>query len=243
MSSPNYEKIYDSVFSSHKGYLTPAGSPGLKIAKRHEALLKKAGKRHLDIGCGAGFVLSLSATSFSKKTFGADVSPAAIRIAQKRSPTSDIRLIKDEILPFEDQSMDIITCFDVLEHLDEADIRKLQSEIDRVSSPNALVIASISLRPSRSNDINGENLHRTVKDATWWNDVFSFTSYTFDILDKSLIGYRVTGTTKTLREYTLPGVVEEAVVPDVAEDGAAPASSKSEPTGILSLDREAISPK
>ena len=71
-------------------------------------------------------------------------------------------------LPFEDDFFRLVTCFDVLEHLDEDDIFKTLVEISRVIARGGVFFGSVSCRLSGVNDIHGDNLHRTVRSPDWW---------------------------------------------------------------------------
>lgn len=84
------------------------------------ALLAKhcpaGGKTLLDYGCGRGECLSLASQSgFS--VMGTDVDPECVRLAAKLGPAC--RLNPDNPLPqFGNKSFDVVTCFHVLEHVD-----------------------------------------------------------------------------------------------------------------------------
>ena len=51
-----------------------------------------------------------------------------------------ICVLETQTLPFEDQFFSLITCFDVLEHLDEQDIDTTISEILRVLRPGGRLL-------------------------------------------------------------------------------------------------------
>lgn len=69
----------------------------------------------------------------------------------------------------EDSSFDIITSFDVLEHILPEDVPTVLDELDRISADRCLWVHKISTRPSRFT-VNGENLHPTVRNSAWWQE-------------------------------------------------------------------------
>ncbi|MND28937.1 23S rRNA (guanine(745)-N(1))-methyltransferase [compost metagenome] len=187
---PDYAKIYDDVFTRVKGYRSPLGSPGLRTALRNADLIRACGSRTLDVGCGFGYVVeALRNPPFKKSSQGCDISKVACDEANARLGIDTVHLIQDGALPFDDTCMDLVTCFDVMEHLDGPDIIHLKDEILRVTNPGGLIILNVSLRPSSSKDLNGESLHRTVRPPQWWDDIFSFDRYEVDRSDQEMTGF------------------------------------------------------
>jgi len=91
----------------------------------------------IDLGCGLGYL-----TSFWNAV-GLDNSPQAIEIAQKRFPKT--RFILADIskkLPFRDKSIDAFVCYNILEHLNNRNRKKLFAEIKRTLKKNGFLIAA-----------------------------------------------------------------------------------------------------
>ena len=131
--------------------------------------------RSLDVGCGVGFVLEyLVGRPFYLHPYGVDVSDLAIEQAgarlAARVPNAEERVLRADCmsLPFEDDFFALVTCFDVLEHLDEPDVFTALAEISRVVRTGGVFFGSVSCRTSKVTDLNGENLHRTVRTPDWW---------------------------------------------------------------------------
>ena len=171
---PNYRDIYNHIVSTDHRYNLGENSPGLRAVIQATDQLQMLSGRSLDIGCGVGFVVEyLSGRSFDLNAFGVDISDTAIeksRMRLKNVPGSNQRLtvLNNQTLPFEDNFFSLVTCFDVLEHLDEVDIDATLNEIERVIRPGGVFFGSVSCRASGVNDQFGENLHRTVKSPDWW---------------------------------------------------------------------------
>ena len=92
----------------------------------------------LDVGCGTGATLELL-QSFGRAT-GVDPHLPALEICslERALPVQQAQV---EDLPFSDDSFDVVTCLDVLEHTDE-DMVALR-EIRRVCAPGATFIAMV----------------------------------------------------------------------------------------------------
>lgn len=92
--------------------------------------LNRQEQRILDIGCGTG--ANLEMLSEFGKAEGVDVSAEALAFCQARG-LQNVRQGEAERLPYEDNSFDLVTGLDVVEHLDN-DVAGLQ-EMRRVLRP------------------------------------------------------------------------------------------------------------
>jgi len=73
------------------------------------------GKKLLDVGCGAGYLLEQALEKEINAT-GIDISETAIKKAKKRTPRAKLIQGIGEKLPFPSHSFDIVTCLGSLEH-------------------------------------------------------------------------------------------------------------------------------
>src|SRR5690606_19155549 len=179
----DYRAIYDHITASHPGYTVAERSPGFRnVLMLHERIRACRGPV-LDVGCGLGFVVEvLGQPEFgfasSGGVWGSDVSRVALEQAAARLKASchgdpkRLRQVEDGRLPFEDGQFGLVTCFDMLEHLDEPDVRAMRDELRRVVAPGGTLLVSVSCRKAGSEDQFGENLHRTVRAAAWWEELF-----------------------------------------------------------------------
>lgn len=87
----------------------------VRYIKKH-----KGGGRLLDIGCGKGFFLERAEKFY--ETYGVDVSEYAIEQARNRLHSTKLHIGDANRLDFDHDYFDIITCFDLLEHLDNPEL-------------------------------------------------------------------------------------------------------------------------
>ncbi|QEG21354.1 class I SAM-dependent methyltransferase [Mariniblastus fucicola] len=171
----DYQKIYNQVVSSSERYNLAENSPGFRNVIQATDKLSAISGRCLDVGCGVGFALEyLAGRAFSLHPHGVDASDLAVEQAETRLkaclPKVEGRVKRAECmsLPFEDDYFSLVTSFDVLEHLDESDVFLALAEISRVVRNGGMFFGSVSCRASKATDLNGENLHRTVRTPDWW---------------------------------------------------------------------------
>jgi ubiquinone/menaquinone biosynthesis C-methylase UbiE len=96
--------------------------------------------RLLDVGCGTGRILELLG-SYDSHAFGVDLSLDALAFSRVRVPQHLVCADMNKRLPFKDDTFRLITCLDVLEHMDGDEW--LLSEIERVCKPGGQVIVTV----------------------------------------------------------------------------------------------------
>lgn len=101
------------------------------VAKLNSGKYQRQPPRILDVGCGTGANLEMLAQFGAAE--GVDVSEDALAFCRARGLTK-VRLGAAESLPYEDNSFDLVTALDVVEHLDD-DAAGL-SEMRRVLRPD-----------------------------------------------------------------------------------------------------------
>ncbi len=94
--------------------------------------------RILDVGCGTG--ANLEMLSEFGQAEGVDVSPEALTFCRQRG-LERVRLGTAEDLPYPDQSFDLVTGLDVVEHLDD-DVAGLK-EMKRVLRPGGRALVFV----------------------------------------------------------------------------------------------------
>jgi len=91
----------------------------------------------LDVGCGNGIFVNTLMHRFPhrfNRLTGLDLSEEALKYVRTEKFAGSVAK-----LPFEDQSFDLVTCLEVLEHLPQEDFEKGISELQRVSKKYIII--------------------------------------------------------------------------------------------------------
>ncbi len=126
------------------------------------ALKGRTGLEALDVGCGTGFtMLRLRSLPEIDCVVGLDPSIEALEHARGRH---DMPLFCGSAvaLPFENASFDVITCFDVLQHVPEGEDGRAVEEMSRVLRPGGVVLIRSNARPSWSRTPRATPCYRLV---------------------------------------------------------------------------------
>ena len=121
--------------------------------------LLKPRDRILEIGCGIGTVVH----ELSKKghdIIGIDISSEAIEYGKKKYGDIHLEVQAAEILPYENESFEVVLSFDLFEHI--AEIDKHISEVNRVLRPGGCYLFQT---PNRYSNIIYETLR--TKSLQW----------------------------------------------------------------------------
>ena len=136
---------------------TPPASPAehclrlVHLRAYDEAVAHASGRDVLDVGCNTGYG-TVRFVPVARRVVGVDVSTGAIEAARTRAPSGQPEFILTSgfALPFADDSFDLVSSFQVLEHV--PDPLAYLREIARVTRPGGEVIlatpnAAIRLDP------------------------------------------------------------------------------------------------
>ncbi len=97
----------------------------------------------LDYGSGPGFLTELLADA-GLETHAADYSPKSVaHIEQKmtgRSNWKGAKLIENASTPYPDDSFDLVTCIETIEHVPNGELASLISEMRRVLRPGGVLL-------------------------------------------------------------------------------------------------------
>lgn len=109
-----YNKEYFEKTAENLGLILkerrPLWSRWVKIIHKY-----KASGKLLDVGCGPGFFLAYADKYYD--AHGIDISEYAIREAKQRTKTAKLSVEDATDLDYKNVSFDVVTCFDLLEHL------------------------------------------------------------------------------------------------------------------------------
>jgi len=138
------DALYDEGYyhGTNSGYPV-AGYESAHASWRHwvEHLATSHRGRWLDLGCAYGFLVG-EARAGGFDAVGVDVSAYALSRASIDTPDACGRLTRSciETLPFADETFDVVSAFDVLEHL--VDPARALPEIRRVLRPGGVLVGA-----------------------------------------------------------------------------------------------------
>lgn len=131
---------------------------GLALLAKH---CSPGGKTLLDYGCGRGECLELSKAA-GLIAQGTDIDPECVRLAGRFGPSSKLNPF-DPLAQFGPKSFDIVTCFHVLEHVDNpkqtlSALAKIAREFVIIAVPNLRYLHRTFRRPIHATEVNQGHL-------------------------------------------------------------------------------------
>jgi len=145
-----------------------------------EFLSDKKFERLLDVGSGTGYLINMLSKEHDARFVGLDLSPEMIKQAENKN-IKNAKFVegRSDLLPFEDEMFDIVTCSQSFHHYPETD--KPMQEAKRVLKKGGLYILSdtgcgpfkmlgvkidsfIYRHFSNTGDCNVSYMEKTVKD-------------------------------------------------------------------------------
>ena len=200
------------------------------------------GRDVLDVGCNTGYGTQ-RLVGAARSVTGVDVSPEAVDAARSRpgGGAVDYRVIDGTRLPFDDATMDLVTSFQVIEHV--ADPMPYLAEIKRVLRPGGIALfttpnAAIRLDPGMTpwnrfhvREYSGaelSNLLTTVFDDVEVVGMFGVpTLYDLEIARVGHSRNHQRRLPSWYKELPLGLFTDEEALPPTSPDGAAPAQASS----------------
>lgn len=133
------------------------------------SLLTGDGKKALDVGCAYGFSSSVL-KSLGYDTCGVDVSAWGIKEAKDKSGGSLLVCDAQSNLPFSEDTFDLVTCFDVLEHLNSP-LQAMRNMLDVCKGMGSVVCTTPNRtveKPIRKITRDLDETHVSVKSPAEW---------------------------------------------------------------------------
>ena len=116
------------------------------------------GKRVLDIGCSFGWFCEVAVRDGTKEVWGIDPNKEQIKKAKKEVKGAKFKVAHAGKLPFVNNKFDLITLFDVIEHVPKSTEPQTLSEAARVLKKGGYLIISTPYN----------NLFATLTDPAWY---------------------------------------------------------------------------
>ena len=114
-----------------------------------------AGRRVLDVGCGTAYGAGMLAAAGATSVAGVDRAGAVLEAARPTMPAT-VTLVEGDAtaLPFADASFDLITVFELIEHVEQPE--SVLAEVSRVLAPGGIALIST---PNRDVYVPGNPHH------------------------------------------------------------------------------------
>lgn len=176
------EIAYDSPDHLHPLGTAQNNSVNQRFNEKIYTILLNYPRPHkiLDLGCsGGGFVRScIDDGCIAVGVEGSDYSRILKRAEWKTIP--DKLFVCDITAPFQVKvdnggevsrmQFDIVTCWEVMEHIKESDLAMVAENVKKHLLPHGLWVMSVS---KVDDFFEGVNLHQTVKPKKWWIEKFA----------------------------------------------------------------------
>lgn len=125
-----------------------------KVMKDVEAI--PPGATYLDVGCGRGEMVQLA------RSRGVDAK--GVELVAYLCDGQNVINAEITALPFDDGDFDVVSCYDVVEHLPEDQVDLALDELFRVARQTVLITTN-----DKRSTYNGMELHLTRKPRDWWD--------------------------------------------------------------------------
>ncbi len=157
LDDPRY---FDLLHTREQAHWWPRAMWQIASAWIDRAMAGETGLSALDVGCGAGGTLSrLVARAEFREVIGIDPNPAARDLARKVARA--IVLPGDALeLPFPGSCFDLVTCFDVFQHLPAGSDAIAAAELVRVLRPGGFALIRANGRGIWPDDREGSRPYR-----------------------------------------------------------------------------------
>lgn len=135
-------------------------------------LLDGHGKRALDVGCAFGYTSGVLA-ELGYETYGTDISTWGTKQAKQKIGGEFLVCDAQNNLPFAAETFDLVTCFDVLEHLPNPE-KALQGMFD--ASKGAMLCTTPNRKvekPIRTLTRDYDPTHINVKTPSQWQSLLA----------------------------------------------------------------------
>ncbi|UGY10673.1 methyltransferase domain-containing protein [Phyllobacterium pellucidum] len=144
-------------------------------------------RRVLDFGCGSGYGAK-ALSEVADHVVAVDIDDGALEYARTEHSRFNLEFVKVDDLcdNYSDAQFDLVTCFEVIEHLDELDQKRLLKNFRRLLKPQGLLI--ISTPNPKTTELYGENpFHLKEMELDEFSDVLKANFKHTIILDQKIL--------------------------------------------------------
>jgi ubiquinone/menaquinone biosynthesis C-methylase UbiE len=162
----NYDAFYNDI-----NYV----SPGIHIMKYYDKCISLINEKDswLDLGCGSAHYIVKAIEDKDIDLHGIEVVDKSVELANQNG----VNCLKGSIaekLPYNDNTFNLLTATDVLEHLHPKDVSFSLKEAHRVLKDDCYALLAPFPKPDKTGVI-----HLTVEPLSWWIDKCAKAGLTF----------------------------------------------------------------
>lgn len=120
-------------------------------------------ERTLDVGCAKGFLVK-ALDELGVDAYGID--PSVYAVSNAHPDVGDkINLDSARSIPYPDNTFDVVTCLDVMDHVPLKEVTKTLKELLRVSKEWVIIRVV-------THEVEGDldSSHETIRDREWWTE-------------------------------------------------------------------------
>lgn len=155
------DRLYERYISDHVG---SASNPAFARVLRRDLLpwLPQGSTRCLDLGCGPGALSAVLRDAGISQSFGVDISPEQVAAAHDLG-RDFVRLDDVQTALSNGERWDVITAFDLLEHLTHDEVLATFSKVNDALTPGGIFVARVpnGAGPLSGSIRYGDFTHRT----------------------------------------------------------------------------------
>ena len=164
-------QVYDSDYfengpqtkkSNYRDYSWDRLGSYFQRTARHIVDLFKP-ERTLDVGCAKGFLVK-ALDELGVDAYGID--PSVYAVSNAHPDVGDkINLDSAQTIPYPDNTFDVVTCFDVMEHIPMRETSRVLKELLRVSKEWVIIRVV-------THEVEGDldSSHETIRGREWWTE-------------------------------------------------------------------------
>lgn len=134
-------------------------------------------KTLLDVGCGTGMAVRYHREIGGINAYGIDFAKPAMGMWKEICADNYCSVASAEAIPFRDETFDMVTCTDVMEHIPEENVSQALKEIYRVGKNRFFM--TIALNPAEKKMPDGSEPHICLKKPEWWIEKMGRIGYRF----------------------------------------------------------------
>lgn len=136
-------------------------------------------KTLLDVGCGMGVAVKYHREVGDIEAYGIDFAKSAAEAWKIMGSDKWCSVASAEDIPFPDNSFDMVTCTDMMEHVPRENVKRVLDEMYRVGRQDFYFIIALCEALHKMPQ-DGTEPHICIEHPQWWTDQIQKAGYRFN---------------------------------------------------------------